>query len=48
MSVVTSINWIFNFTVAVSFPSMAEKMQTTGVFWFYSAFCLLGFWLIFL
>lgn len=48
MAVVTSLNWGFNFTVAVSYPSMAKYWGLAWTFAFYSFWCFIGFFLILL
>ena len=48
MSVVTSVNWFFNFMLAISFPPFWNSFHETGTFAYYAAWCLVGFVLILL
>lgn len=39
----TSAYWIFGFIVAKTFNDLESVLKTSGSFWFYGAFCLVGF-----
>lgn len=39
----TSAYWIFGFIVAKTFINLESALKASGSFWFYGAFCLLGF-----
>lgn len=50
MGIVTAINWLFNFIVSFTWPSMSGKngMGPSGAFAWYGVWCLIGWWLILL
>jgi hypothetical protein len=45
MSLATATTWLFNFTLAVTWPSMQRKFSTTGAFSWYAAWNIVGFFL---
>ena len=42
-SFATLANWTMAFIVTMTFKSMVAALTNQGVYWFYSAFCLMGF-----
>jgi MFS family permease len=51
MGIVTAINWLFNFIVSFTWPSMKDSkdgMGPSGAFAWYGVWCLIGWWLILL
>lgn len=48
MSVVTAVNWFFNFLLAVTFPNFLTAFTPTGALGYYSAWCVAGWFLILL
>lgn len=51
MGIVTAINWLFNFIVSFTWPSMSSSdrgMGPSGAFAWYGTWCLIGWWLILL
>ena len=46
MSVATSVNWIFNWLLAFTFTKYWDRLGPTGTFCFFSAFCVVGFFLV--
>jgi sugar porter (SP) family MFS transporter len=42
MSLATMSNWIFNFTVAMTFLTLIEKLGKAGTFWLYAVLGILG------
>jgi len=43
MSLATATTWLFNFTLAVTWPSMQRKFTTTGAFSWYATWNIIGF-----
>ncbi|KAF7679855.1 general substrate transporter [Alternaria burnsii] len=51
MGIVTAINWLFNFIVSFTWPSMSNSDKgfgPSGAFAWYAVWCLIGWWLILL
>lgn len=51
MGIVTAINWLFNFIVSFTWPSMKDSKEglgPSGAFAWYGVWCLIGWWLILL
>jgi sugar porter (SP) family MFS transporter len=51
MGIVTAINWLFNFIVSFSWPSMSSSqkgMGPAGAFAWYGTWCIVGWWLVLL
>ncbi|KAA8895488.1 H(+)-myo-inositol cotransporter [Sphaerosporella brunnea] len=48
MAIATAVTWGFNFCVTMSYPSMKRKMRPEGLFGFYAAWNLIGFFLVLL
>ncbi|KAH6629572.1 hypothetical protein C7974DRAFT_359430 [Boeremia exigua] len=50
MGIVTAINWLFNFIVSFTWPSMSgeDGLGPSGAFAWYGVWCLIGWWLILL
>jgi len=42
MSLATSICWLFNFVLAISFPSVLKAFKPQGAFGWYAAWCMIG------
>lgn len=42
MSLATMSNWIFNFTVAMTFLTLIEKLGKAGTFWLYAVLGIIG------
>ena len=40
MSYATSLTWLFNFVLSVSFPALLKTFKPQGAFGFYAAWCL--------
>jgi len=47
MSSATAVTWMFSFILGFSFPNLLETFTPTGAFGFYSAWCAVGWVLIF-
>ncbi|KAL8824380.1 MAG: hypothetical protein Q9191_005092 [Dirinaria sp. TL-2023a] len=47
MSMATATLWLFNFLLAVTFPSFEDTFGKAGAFGYYSAWCVVGWFLIF-
>jgi hypothetical protein len=45
MSLATATTWLFNFVLAVTWPSMQRKFTTTGAFSWYAVWNIIGFFL---
>ena len=48
MSLVTAINWLFNFVLSVTYAPLQEQLDFDGLFGYYAAWCVLAFVLILL
>lgn len=48
MGIVTFVNWAFNFTLAITWPTFLHQMGETGSFAWYGGWCCVGWFLIFL
>jgi hypothetical protein len=51
MGIVTGINWLFNFIVSFTWPSMSSDnkgLGASGAFAWYGTWCIIGWWLILL
>jgi hypothetical protein len=51
MGIVTAINWLFNFIVSFTWPSMSNSdkgMGPSGAFAWYETWCIIGWWMILL
>lgn len=48
MGIVTSVNWAFNFLLALTWPKFLEAFKPSGSFGWYAAWCGIGWVLIFL
>lgn len=48
MSIATAVTWGFNFCVTMSLPNMKRNFQASGMTGFYSAWNLIGFFLVLL
>jgi len=42
MSLATAICWLFNFVLAISFPSLLKAFKPQGAFGWYAAWCMIG------
>ena len=47
MSMATATLWLFNFLLAVTFPSFQVAFTNAGAFGYYAAWCLVGWFMIF-
>ena len=48
MSIATAVNWFFNWLLAVTLLSMKNSLTMSGALGFYAAWCVAGWFLIFL
>lgn len=48
MGIVTSVTWIFNFTLAVTWPLFLSTFDKVGAFSWYGTWCVIGWFMIFL
>lgn len=48
MSMATATLWVFNFFLAVTFPKFQVALTKTGAFGWYSAWCVIGWFMILL
>jgi len=48
MSYATSLTWLFNFVLSISFPTLLKTFKPQGAFGFYAAWCLILWVLILL
>lgn len=48
MGIVTSINWFWNFFIAITLPKFDTAFTTSGAFGWYAAWCAIGWWMILL
>lgn len=48
MGIVTSINWLFNFILALTWPWFLRKFGSAGAFSWYGGWCVVGWFMIFL
>jgi hypothetical protein len=46
MSLATATTWFFNFTLAITWPSMQSSFTTQGAFGWYASWNIVGWWLI--
>ena len=47
MSMATATLWLFNFMLAITFPSFQVAFTNAGAFGYYAAWCLIGWFMIF-
>ncbi len=47
MSMATATLWLFNFMLAITFPSFQVAFTNAGAFGYYAAWCLVGWFMIF-
>lgn len=48
MGVVTSINWLFNAVVALTWPELVKSFKVTGAYVWYAGWCFAGWWIVLL
>lgn len=48
MGIVTSVNWFWNFFIAITWPRFNTAFTTSGAFGWYAAWCVIGWWMILL
>ncbi|KAF2834977.1 sugar transporter family protein [Patellaria atrata CBS 101060] len=48
MGIVTSINWFFNFFLAITWPKFLAAFGASGAFAWYAGWCVAGWWIILL
>ncbi|KAF9732672.1 hypothetical protein PMIN06_002873 [Paraphaeosphaeria minitans] len=46
MGIVTSVNWFWNFFIAITWPKFSFAFGTSGAFGWYAAWCIVGFFMI--
>ncbi|KAF2014555.1 hypothetical protein BU24DRAFT_371260 [Aaosphaeria arxii CBS 175.79] len=46
MGLVTSVNWLFNWMVSMTWPKMSSAFTVSGAFGWYAAWCFIGWWTI--
>lgn len=48
MGIVTSINWFWNWFIAITWPQFRTAFTLSGAFGWYAAWCVVGWWMILL
>lgn len=48
MGLITSVNWLFNFVLAITWPPLVKRIDLTGGFLYYGGWCVLGWVMILL
>ncbi|PYH87859.1 MFS sugar transporter [Aspergillus ellipticus CBS 707.79] len=46
MALATATTWLFNFLLAITWPSLRAAFTPQGAFSWYAAWCIIGWWLI--
>lgn len=46
MGIVTSVNWFWNFFIAITWPRFSTAFGTSGAFGWYAAWCVAGFFMV--
>lgn len=46
MALATATTWLFNGTLAITWPSLRNAFTPQGAFSWYAAWCIIGWWLI--
>ncbi|KKK24991.1 hypothetical protein P175DRAFT_0526394 [Aspergillus ochraceoroseus IBT 24754] len=46
MALATATTWLFNFVLAITWPSLRQAFKDQGAFSWYAAWCIVGWWLI--
>ncbi|RJE27227.1 MFS sugar transporter [Aspergillus sclerotialis] len=46
MALATATTWLFNFTLAITWPSLLNAFTPQGAFGWYAGWCIIGWWLI--
>ncbi len=46
MGVATSVNWLCNYLVSLTFLSLLDLLGASNTFWLYSLICALGIWFV--
>lgn len=47
MGIATSVTWLFNFVLAVTWPTFENKLHRVGAFCWYGGWCVIGWIMIF-